>query len=157
MSKYDVFEEAIEKLQKRIDVLEERLVETTSRITDAIYFLMYDSDLTSRFRTLASVLHLTSKDGIRTSIKTLLNAEKEFINSQKAKILKEKALERARYRMNLVLDILKGADFTFDDISSLIVRIFGANAAKKIVPLDKIIELYGSDNASKWKELIGAR
>jgi len=157
MSKYDVLEEAIKKLQERIDKLEKGSVEVTSKFAMLISLLTFSTDLTSRVHVLMVLSPRFKKENAKRTIKEILEDEKSFIDFAKDVFLREHTIEATKSRMDLLLGVAKMTKLSFREMSSLILGIFDIDLAEKIVSLNVLIELYGSANANRWKKLLEGR
>lgn len=159
LSHIDILEEKIKELEKRIGELEKALagitVATIALVEEIRTFIMDDTDLTARVRGILSISPFLGKKDIRENIETFFENEKDFIASQKTEYLKDIALQHAKHRMGWILFMAKDKKIKFDEMSSLIIKVFGTDDAKDVVPLDSMIEYYGSDDANRWKKLVG--
>lgn len=117
-------------------------------------------DLESRVRSL-SLLSLIpnvqyGKIEAESSIEKILKDEKRFLDRflQEKPTIKNEAINMTKIHIGVLIEFAKGFDVDFDYLTSTIVKHFGIELAKIVVPIDAIIEVYGSSAGAKWKELV---
>lgn len=146
-----VIEEWIDELKSRVDSLESEIQNIRRDLYKYISLTLTYTDVISITRSTTVLAGVASVP--LSLIKKCIQGWKE-IGNKSAEILGEVPWEDIQRGMHMMLVAARASDIPFDTIAASLVEVFGKDA-KNAVRIEDIIKSYGTENANKWKRLIG--
>jgi len=153
MALVDIFEKKIAEIEKRIGDLERVQEESSKRLVDLIVSVNNNASSVSNLQFLISFGPTLPKTALEEAVKSLLRRDKELLDEHP--LFREVWLDQVKLRMVACLTLFVQTRFSFDEVASILLDVFGSKTSSEVVPVEAIVRAYGADNASKWKELVG--
>jgi len=118
-------------------------------------FISEDLLLSTRVLLWLAFLGILSAEKAIEVVNERLQDEKRFIESYVETRFKERAIKSVKDRLGWLVEFASKNSVPFDRLASSIIGNFNFDLSKEIMPLKFVVRFYGSDNASKWKNLVG--
>lgn len=161
-------ESRCKRLQETIDEIDNKLLKIVSLFTTLSSFSDEQVDAVSKWRFLVSMSWGANKETTLKSIETLLESEKRMIDETNEEIpeISSNLADDGRRMLNSIIIqkisdricsmmplLVAGYKITFDEITGMFFGIFGKETARKLIPQDVIMKMFGTENAQRWNEL----
>ena len=154
MSQWDIIEKRLEALDKSIDELKKELDNMKNIYPKLLDMTSTNVDLDSKHRDFISLVISSSmmpKEVALNILEDLFKLDKRLLEEYLP--VKEFLITYSINRVNSMLKVvIPQYKIAFDEFAEITIRIFGVQLAKDLIPIENIIQLFGSENAKSWKE-----
>lgn len=157
------FEDEMKDFHDRLRILEDKMkrLEKTrqelERVKDALVEIFGISltalEIDYSFRDLTSIVERLSVDVVKTLMGEHLKGVKRFVEQYYRSPWKEAVSKLMKRWVAHIFMIAAITEIEFDDFCSMLIENLGSDLARKIIPLEHVVKLYGAENASTWKKL----
>lgn len=149
-SRIDIVEKKIKELEKRLNQLHIEVNETNKKFAKAVLVLNDVTEITAEYRYLVTISPMVDKNTYLGMFEGTLKEERRILEKYPEMPMLN---EITRERLSRFMASLKIGQVTFDEFSERAVRGLGVSLAKSLVKLEDIIEVFGSEFATRWNEL----